>query len=189
MLDPAIKKLIDEADQTMDKAIEHLQIELSGIRAGRATPAMVEHIKVDYYGNATPLNQVASISAPQADLLVVQPWDTSAIGAIEKAIQASSMGMNPSNDGVIVRIPIPPLSEERRRDLVKTAKARGEDAKVAIRNIRRHIKDTIKTVQQDEHLPEDMKFEGEETLQKITDRHTDRIDDMLNRKESEIMEV
>ena len=142
MLDKAIQDLLDEADATMDKAIDHLQIEFSGIRAGRATTAMVDNIKVDYYGSSTPMNQIASVSAPQPDLIVIQPWDASAITAIEKSIQSSTLGMNPSNDGVLVRVPIPPLSEERRKDLVKTAKARGEDAKVAIRNIRRHTQRT-----------------------------------------------
>lgn len=189
MLDKAIQDLLDEADATMDKAIDHLQIEFSGIRAGRATTAMVDNIKVDYYGSSTPMNQIASVSAPQPDLIVIQPWDASAITAIEKSIQSSTLGMNPSNDGVLVRVPIPPLSEERRKDLVKTAKARGEDAKVAIRNIRRHTKDHIKSTQQEQKLPEDMRFEGEDNLQKLTDRHTERIDKMLVRKEEEIMEV
>jgi ribosome recycling factor len=189
MLDKVIQDQLDEADNTMDKAIEHLQLEFSGIRAGRATTSMVDNIKVDYYGTMTPMTQVASVSAPQPDLIVIQPWDATAIPAIEKAIQSSSLGMNPANDGVLVRVPIPPLSEERRRDLVKTAKARGEDAKVAIRNIRRHAKDHIKSTQQEQKLPEDMRFEGEDVLQKLTDRHTDRIDKMLDRKEAEIMEV
>lgn len=189
MLHEDIQMLLDEADETMDKAIEHLVVEFSAIRAGRATSAMVDNIKVDYYGTPTPIGQMASVSAPQPDLIVIQPWDATAIAAIEKAIIASSLGMNPSNDGILVRIPIPPLSEERRKDLVKSAKARGEDAKVAIRNIRRHAKDHIKSTQQEQKLPEDMRFEGEEVLQKLTDRHTDRIDDMMTRKEAEIMEV
>lgn len=189
MLHEHIKKVIDEASSTMDKAFEHLVQELHSVRAGRATPAMIENVKVDVYGTQMPLNQVASVSAPQADLLVVQAWDASSLEAIEKAIMSASMGLNPSNDGAVVRVPVPPLSEERRRDLVKTAKVRGEEAKVAIRNIRRHAKDDVKSVQKKENLPEDMLYEGEETVQRITDSHIDKIDKLLSAKEAEIMEV
>ncbi len=189
MLHDSIQLILDDASEKMDKALEHLRSELTTIRAGRASPAMLEHLKVDYYGTHTPLNQMASVGAPQPDLIVIQPWDTSAIGEIEKAIMSSNMGFNPSNDGGVIRIPVPPLSEERRRDLVKTARSRGEDAKIAVRNIRRHAKDEIKSTQQSENLPEDMRFEGEEELQQLTDRHTAKIDDYLDRKDAEIMEV
>lgn len=189
MLDDSIKMVLEDAAEKMDKALEHLRMELTTIRAGRASPAMLESLKVNYYGTHTPLNQMASVSAPQPDLLVIQPWDSSALGEIEKAVMTSNMGFNPSNDGTFIRIPVPPLSEERRKDLVKTARARGEDAKVAIRNVRRHAKDEIKHMQQDENLPEDMRFEGEDELQRITDEHTHKIDDYLVRKEAEIMEV
>ena len=147
MLHQHIKKIIDDASSTMDKAYQHLVVELQAVRAGRATPAMIENVRVDVYGTQMPLNQVGSISAPQPDMLVVQAWDASSLGAIEKAIMSASMGLNPSNDGTVVRIPVPPLSEERRRDLVKTARSRGEEAKVAIRNIRRHAKDEVKSIQ------------------------------------------
>ena len=189
MLDDHIKRVLEEATDKMDKALEHLRTELTSIRAGRASPAILEHLRVDYYGTQTPLNQMASVSAPQPDLLMVQPWDTSALAEIEKAILTSNMGFNPSNDGTFIRIPIPPLSEERRKDLVKTARARGEDTKVAVRNVRRHSKDEIKRMQQDENLPEDMRYEGEEELQQVTDKHIQKIDDYLDRKEAEIMEV
>ena len=189
MLHQHIKKIIDDASSTMDKAYQHLVVELQAVRAGRATPAMIENVRVDVYGTQMPLNQVGSISAPQPDMLVVQAWDASSLGAIEKAIMSASMGLNPSNDGTVVRIPVPPLSEERRRDLVKTARTRGEDAKVAIRNIRRHAKDQVKAIQSSENLPEDMRYEGEETVQKITDSHIEKIDKLLNAKEAEIMEV
>jgi len=132
---------------------------------------------------------MASVSAPQPDLLVIQPWDSSSLGEIERAIMTANMGFNPSNDGTFIRIPVPPLSEERRKELVKTARARGEDARVAIRNVRRHSKDEIKHTQQNENLPEDMRYEGEEDLQRITDEHIHKIDDYLERKEAEIMEV
>lgn len=189
MLHERIKKSIDEAGSTMDKAYQHLVSELQSVRAGRATPSMIENIRVEFYGTQMPINQMGSVGAPQADLLVVQPWDASALSAIEKAIMSAGMGLNPSNDGSVIRVPVPPLSEERRKDLVKTARSRGEEAKVAIRNIRRHAKDEIKTRQQEEKLPEDMRYEGEETLQKITDEHVGKIDALLDMKESEIMEV
>ncbi len=189
MVDELIKMLLEDAEDKMDKAIEHLRQELSGIRAGRATPAMLEHIRVNYYGSQTPLNQMANVSAPQPDLLVIQPWDNSALGDIEKAIIAANVGVTPSNDGAIIRVPVPPLSEERRRDLAKTARIRGEDSRVSIRNIRRTVKDEIKSMQQKENLPEDMRYEGEERLQALTDRFIEQIDHLLQRKEEEIMEV
>jgi ribosome recycling factor len=132
---------------------------------------------------------MASINAPQADLLVIQPWDRSALNDIEKAIMAANIGLNPSNDGLVIRIPVPPLSEERRRDLAKTARHRGEEAKIAIRNIRRHAKDEIKKTQKEEHLPEDMRFEGEERLQELTDQYIEKVEKLLQNKEAEIMEV
>lgn len=189
MIDSRLQILIDEAEEHMQKSLEWLSSELNTIRAGRATPAMVENVRVDYYGSMTPLNQMASVSAPQPDLLVVQPWDRSALGAIEKSIQAANLGMNPSNDGTLIRIPVPPPSEERRRELVKTARSRGEESKVAIRNTRRKAKDQIGATQQEEGLSEDMKFEAEAVLQRITDSHIERVDSLLDRKESEIMEV
>jgi ribosome recycling factor len=189
MLHEHLKTVLGEAHEKMDKAVEHLLHELASVRAGRANPGMVENVRIDYYGTQTPINQVASISAPQPDMIIIQPWDAKAIPAIEKAIQTASMGLNPSNDGSLVRVPIPPLSEERRKDLVKTARARGEDAKVAIRNIRRHAKDALKTTQSGENLPEDMLYEGEAELQKVTDKHVERIEKVLGKKEAEILEV
>lgn len=189
MVDENIQMILDEAEEHMDKTIDWLRAELNAIRAGRATPAMIEGVRVDYYGSKTPLNQVASINAPQPDLLIVQPWDRSALSDIEKAIQGANMGLNPSNDGMLIRIPVPPLSEERRRDLAKTVRSRGEEAKIAVRNVRRTAKDEIKKVQQDQHLSEDMRYEGEEILQTMTDKHTGRIDSLLEHKEAEIMEV
>ena len=189
MIDENIQLLLDEAEASMQKSLEHLRSELNTIRAGRATPAMLEGVRVDYYGSQTPLNQMASVGAPQADLLVVQPWDRSALSAIEKAINSANLGLNPSNDGTLIRIPVPPPSEERRKELAKTARARGEEAKISVRNVRRSAKDEIKSVQQEENLPEDMRYEGEENLQKLTDRYIETIDSLLDRKEAEIMEV
>jgi ribosome recycling factor len=189
MFDESIKLILDEAEASMDKTIDHLRSELHTIRAGRATPAMLDGVKVDYYGSLTPLNQMASLSAPQADLIVVQPWDRSSLGAIERAIAAANLGLNPSNDGQLIRIPVPPPTEERRRDLAKTARGRGEDAKIAIRNIRRSAKDEVKSIQQEEKLSEDMRFEAEDVIQKMTDKHIEHIEQLLDRKEAEIMEV
>lgn len=189
MIHEDLQLILEDASEHMDKSIEHLRHELVSIRAGRATPAMLENVKVDYYGSVTPLNQMASINAPQPDLLVVQPWDATALGEIEKAIQASNLGLNPSNDGQMIRLPVPPLSEERRRDLVKAAKSIGEDTKVAIRNVRRHAKDDIKKTQESENLQEDMRYEAEDQLQEMTDSHVNKVDSLLEHKEKEIMEV
>ncbi|QXD13795.1 ribosome recycling factor [Rhodocaloribacter litoris] len=189
MLHESIQLILEDAREHMEKTLEHLRHELSTIRAGRATPAMLDSVRVEYYGTHTPLNQMASISAPQPDLLVVQPWDRSALNEIERAIMAANLGLNPSNDGNVIRIPVPPPSEERRRDLARTARLRGEDARIAIRNIRRHARDEIKSVQKEENLPEDMRYEGEEELQKLTDAYIEKVDRLLEHKEAEIMEV
>jgi ribosome recycling factor len=189
MLDENLVIILDEAESSMSKSLEHLRHELNTIRAGRATPAMLDGVRVEYYGSHSPLNQMASVSAPQADLLVVQPWDKTALGSIERAIIAANIGLNPSNDGGMIRIPVPPPSEERRRDLAKGARQRGEDAKIAVRNIRRSAKDEIKTIQQEEKLSEDMRYEAEDRLQKLTDSFVEKIDHLLDRKEAEIMEV
>lgn len=189
MIDPNLQLIIDEAEEHMHKSLEWLRGELNTLRAGRATPTMVENVRVDYYGSQTPLNQMASISAPQPDLLVVQPWDRSALSAIEKGIISANLGLNPSNDGTLIRIPVPPPSEERRRDLVKSARARGEETKIAIRNVRRTAKDHIKSTQQEESLSEDMRYEAEEQLQSITDANIEKVEALLDKKEAEIMEV
>ena len=189
MINEDLQLILVEAEEHMGKSIEHLRHELISIRAGRATPTMLENVKVEYYGSITPLSQMASIGAPQADLLVVQPWDTSALADIEKAILASNLGLNPSNDGGMIRLPVPPLSEERRRELVKVARSVGEDAKVSIRNVRRQAKDDIKKTQESENLQEDMRYEAEEELQTMTDKHIEKASALLDHKEKEIMEV
>lgn len=189
MISESLQLILEDASEHMDASIEHLLGELKTIRAGRATPAMLENIRVDYYGSITPLNQMASISSPQSDLLVVQPWDRSALGEVEKAIQSANLGLNPSNDGSLIRLPVPPLSQERRVELAKAARIRGEDAKIAIRNVRRNSKEEIKKAQADENLPEDMQYEAEEQLQQLTDKHITKIDKLLDHKEAEIMEV
>ncbi len=189
MIDRHLKELLREAEEHMEKSVDWLRTELNGIRAGRATPSMIENVRIDYYGSQTPLNQLASISAPQPDLLLVQPWDRSALPDVEKGIMTANMGLNPNNDGTFIRIPVPPLSEERRRDLVKTARSRGEEAKIAVRNIRRDVKDRIKKIADAESISEDMRYESEERLQSITDEYVEKIDHLLDRKEQEIMEV
>ena len=189
MLDPNLDLILDDVGEQMKKTLEWLTSELNTIRAGRATPAMVEHVRIEYYGSQTPLSQMASVSAPQPDLLVIQPWDRTALAPIERGIIAANLGLNPSNDGSIIRIPVPPPSEERRRELVKSARTRGEEAKIAIRNSRRTAKDEIKSTKESESLSEDMQYEAEERLQALTDRHVEQVDAVLTRKEAEIMEV
>jgi ribosome recycling factor len=187
--DETLQLILEEAREHMEKSLAHLRSELAALRAGRATPAMLEDLRVDYYGTMTPLLQLASITAPQPDLLVVQPWDRSALGAIERAIMHANLGLTPSNDGTIIRIPVPPLSEERRKELVRAARVRAEEARVAIRNIRRHAKEEIKKAKDTEHLPEDLCHMAEEELQKLTDAYIEKINHLLERKEADIMEV
>lgn len=189
MIDDHLKLILDEARDHMHKSLEHLAVELGHIRAGRANPTMVEDVRVDAYGSHMPLNQMASVNAPQADLIVIQPWDRSQLGAVERAITAANLGLNPTNDGTLIRIAVPPLTEERRRDLAKQARAKSEDAKVAIRNVRRDAKDHIKKAVEGESLSEDMRFESEEQLQKLTDEYTGKVDQMLEKKEHDIMAV
>lgn len=189
MMDENLQLILDEADASMDRSVEHLRAEFRTLRAGRATPAMLEGVRVEYYGSMTPLNQMANVNAPQPDLIMVQPWDRSSLVSIERAIGAANLGFNPSNDGSVIRIPVPTPTEERRREIVKAAKSRGEEAKVSIRNVRRAAKDEIKAIAQEQKLPEDMRFTAEELLQKMTDSHTAKVDEMLVHKEAEIMEV
>ncbi|PSQ67870.1 MAG: ribosome recycling factor [Bacteroidetes bacterium QH_7_62_13] len=189
MPDDPVQDVLDEADEQMDEAVSHLQSELKTIRAGRASPAMLENVTVKYYGSHTPLNQVASVSAPQADLLVVQPFDQNALGDIERGIMKADLGLNPNNDGEKIQIPIPPLSEERREELVETASERAEEAKISIRNIRRDAKNEIHRVVDEENLSEDVKYGGEEDLQDITDTHTNKVDSLLEKKKDRIMDV
>lgn len=173
----------------MQQSLKHLREELSTIRTGRASPAMLQNVRVEYYGSQTPLNQVASVSAPQADLLLVQPFDTSAIDDISRGIMQANLGLNPSNNGQTIRVPVPPLSEERRHELVERTQTLGEEAKVSIRNARRDTKNEIQDIQQSENLSEDVRYGAEEELQEITDQHTQKVDDLLKRKENELLEV
>ncbi|HYE94741.1 MAG TPA: ribosome recycling factor [Rubricoccaceae bacterium] len=189
MLDERLTKLLDEARGHMHKSLEHLAQELLHIRAGRANAAMVDDVRVEAYGSHMPLNQVASVSTPAPDLIVIQPWDRSTLGPIERAIQAANLGLNPTNDGTLIRIAIPPLTEERRKELAKTARTKGEDARVAVRNVRKDSKNHIQRMVQDAKLPEDMRFEAEDRLQKLTDEFVGKVDEMLQKKEHDIMAV
>ena len=184
-----IDGILKEAEGKMEKSIEHLQQELTHIRTGRANPALIDQVMVPYYGTPTPLNQLAQISTPEARLLVVQVYDRGQIGAVEKAIRDASLGLNPANDGQVIRVPIPPLTEERRREYVKMVKQKAEETRVAIRNIRR---DEIHRIQEQEkagEIAQDAAKRGQDQLQKITDQHVGQIDALASRKEAEVMEV
>lgn len=184
-----IKQIIKETSEKMAKAVDVVRHELVTIRTGRATPALIEGIKVDYYGTPTPLKQVATIGTPEPTLLTVQPWEKNLIQPIEKAILNANLGLNPQNDGSIIRVPIPPLNEERRREYVKLTRKYGEQGKVAIRNVRRDANDNLKKLEKDKKISEDERKWGEEEVQKLTDKFTAEIDKLLEQKEKEIMEV
>jgi ribosome recycling factor len=180
--------LKDTADR-MDKALESLERDLSRLRTGRASAALLEGIQVDYYGTPTPLNQLASVSVPDSRTVTIQPWDRGAFSDVEKAILKSDLGLNPVNDGKLIRISIPPLTEERRRDLAKVAKKYTEEAKIAIRNIRRDANENLKKQKNDKKITEDDLHKGQDEVQKITDAHITRADAILSDKEKEIMEI
>lgn len=184
-----LKEAHNEAEERMKGALEALEEDLAGIRTGRASPALVEKLSVDYYGMPTPLMQLATISVPESRLLLIRPFDTSTLRNIERAILASDLGLTPNNDGKVIRLNLPPLTEERRRDLVKLVHNRLEEARVAVRNVRR---DGIKDLREFEHeklISEDELEEGEENLQKLTDKYIELVNEVGVRKEKEIMEV
>ena len=177
-----------QTEQRMKKSLKALEEEFQTIRTGRASSAVFEKIKVEYYGNPTPLNQVATISIPEARLVVIQPWDKSIISEIEKAIQKSELSLNPMNDGKVIRINIPPLTEERRKEFVKVAKNAAEQARVAIRNIRRDANDELKKSQKSGDISEDDEKRLEDSIQKLTDKYVEEINTLLEEKEKEILE-
>lgn len=180
--------VIKSAEDRMNKAIAALQRELASLRAGRANPSLLDRIQVEYYGTLTPLNQVGSVTTPDSRTLLIQPWDKSSLGDIEKAIMKSDLGLTPANDGNIIRITIPALTEERRADLVKMTKKSGEDAKVAVRNIRRDANDDIKKLEKTD-ISEDESRRYQDEIQKLTDKFIAEVDKLLEVKESEIMDV
>jgi ribosome recycling factor len=185
----AIEDFLADAKRRMDRSIEATHHEFNSIRTGRASPALLDRINIDYYGTPTPLKSLASISAPEARLLVVQPFDPGAIKNIERAIQESDLGLTPSNDGKVVRLPIPALTEERRKDLVKVVRRVAEEGKVAIRNVRRDVMQHLKELVVNGEVGDDEERRAEQQVQRITDDHTKSIDDLLKVKEAEIMEV
>ncbi|MEL7566355.1 MAG: ribosome recycling factor [Dehalobacterium sp.] len=184
-----IRETVQEAEEKMSKTVDVLKKDLASLRAGRATPALLDKIQVDYYGALTPVNQMANINVPEARLLLIQPWDKSTIPAIEKAILKSDLGLTPSNDGNVIRIGIPQLTEERRKDLVKVVKKKSEEARVAVRNVRRDTNDMIKELEKEHEVSEDDSKRGLDEVQKITDKYIKKVDDVMNAKEKEIMEV
>ena len=182
-----IEEFLGDARQKMDSAIEHVLGEFATIRTGRANPGILHRVVVDYYGTPTPLQQLASFSVPDPRLLVVAPYDKSSIGNVEKAISAAGLGLNPASDGVVIRLAFPPLTEERRKELIRVVRHMAEEGRVAVRNVRRHIKDGIETLEGE--VSEDDIRRAEKELQDITDGHTSRVDELLEHKEQELLEV
>ena len=183
-----VQILIESTKEKMQKAIDHLDHELGKIRAGKANPRMLDDVMVEYYGTMTPLQQVASINTPDPRTIAIQPWEKGMIQPIEKAIMNANLGLNPDNNGEIVRINVPPLTEERRQDLVKHVKKEGEEARISIRNARRETNDELKKLKKD-GLPEDMEKDAEDKVQKLTDKFTKKVEEMLEKKEKDIMTV
>lgn len=185
-----LDEIVSEAKANMDAALHAMQRDLSGIRTGRATTSLLDGIRIDYYGTSTPLNQLATVSAPEARLLLVKPYENNVIPEIEKAIRADpSLGLNPSNDGQVIRLPIPELTGERRIELTKVARNRSEDGRVAVRHARREALDMIDEAKKEGEISEDDARTGHERIQELTDEHVKRVDEIIKNKEAEIMEV
>jgi ribosome recycling factor len=184
-----IDEVLDEFGQRMERSVEVLQDDLMGIRTGRASPALVEKLPVEYYGSLTPLNQMASIAVPEPRLLVIRPWDPSALADIERALLRSDLGLTPMNDGKLIRLNIPRLTEERRRELVKVVAKRVEEARIAIRNLRRDALQDLKEFEKEKMISEDDFFRGKDAVQELTDQFIEKIDEIGKRKEAEVMEI
>ncbi len=184
-----IEEVKQEARDKMGKSVSTLKGELKKIRTGRASLSLVDDIKVEYYGTMTPLNQLATLSVPESRLITIQPWDVSSVNNIEKAILKSNLGLTPSNDGKIIRITIPPLTEERRKEIVKQVNKMCEDYRVAVRNVRRDANDTLKQLKKEGEASEDEVFKAQEDIQKLTDEHVKEIDQIYKDKEKEILEL
>jgi ribosome recycling factor len=184
-----IDETLLEAEEKMDKAVEVAKEDLSGVRTGRANPAMFNKLTADYYGAPTPLSQMASFQVQDARMVVISPYDKTALGAIERSIRDSDLGVNPSSDGVVIRVVFPQLTEERRKEYIKVARTKGEDAKISIRNIRRHSKETLDKLAKDGDAGEDDVRRAEKQLDELTQKHTGQVDEMLKHKESELLEV
>lgn len=183
------EEILLEADEKMDHSVEAFRRELNGVRTGRAHPNLIEGLMVDYYGALTPLKQLGTINAPEPRLLTVTVWDRSAVSAIQKAIQSSDLGLNPAIDGQVLRLPIPPLTEQRRKELVKLVHHKAEDARVAVRNVRRHAHDELRKLEKEGGMSQDDLKRAEDELQKLTDRHIAVIDAESKKKEAELLEV
>jgi ribosome recycling factor len=185
----SVKNLIADAKQRMNTSVETVRRELSVMRTGRASLAMLDGVRVDYYGTPTPLNQVGNLSTPDPTLIQVQPWDVKLLGVIEKAIRTSDLDLNPQNDGKVIRIPIPPLTEERRKGLVKNAHKHAEEGRVAIRNVRRDVNDHLKRMLKSHEVSEDDEKQAMAEVQKMTDQHIEQVNEVLKKKEAEVMAV
>jgi len=183
-----IRETLNQAEERMQKVVEFFRQELATLRAGRASPALVERIRVDYYGTPTPLNQLASISVPEPRLLVIQPWDKNALGDIERALLKSELGITPNNDGNVIRLTIPQLTEERRNELIRLVRKKAEEQRVAVRNIRRDANDELKKLHHEGEITEDEYHRALEDVQKLTNRYIEQIDQLLAGKETEIRE-
>lgn len=184
-----VKHTLNDANERMEKSIKVFQDDLAGVRAGRANPKLLDRILVDYYGTMTPINQLANISVPEPRLLVIAPWDANTIPEIEKAIQKSDLGINPMNDGKVIRLAFPELTEERRKELAKIIKKMGEESKIAIRSIRRDANDQLKQLEKNSEITEDELKSAERDVQDLTDNYTKKIDEIIEEKEKEIMEL
>jgi len=183
------KELITDTEEKMKNSIESTQRELVTIRTGKATTALLDTVRINYYGNMVPLNQAANVSAPEPRMLLIQPWEKAMVEEIKKAILKSDLGLNPTDDGMIIRIPVPPLTEERRKDLVRTAKALTEEGRVRIRSVRREANETLKGMEKDKSISEDDSRKTQAEVQKLTDKYVELIDTILENKQKEIMEV
>lgn len=183
------KKIFSEVEERMKKTLENLKTDFAAIRAGRASGTLLDKVFVDYYGTPTPVNQVASVSVPEPKMILIQPWDIKVIGAIEKAILKSDLRLTPNNDGKVIRLILPELTSERRKELVKMSRKKAEDAKVIIRNIRREYNETLKKMEKNHDISEDDQKRSQEEIQKLTDKYTEEIEKMLERKEKDITEV
>jgi ribosome recycling factor len=186
---PTIEEFLDDAKRRMDRSIETTRTEFNSVRTGRASAALLDRITIDYYGTPTPLKNMATIGVPEPRMITVQPFDPSQIKAIEKAVQESDLGLTPSNDGKLIRLPIPQLTEERRKELVKLVKSMAEEGRVAVRNVRRDAIKHLEELVKNREVGDDEERTAEARVQKLTDEHVSRIDDLLKRKEAEIMEV
>ena len=183
------EQVLSDVDSRMDRTLDAFRRDLTQLRTGRATPALIEDLSVDYYGSATPLKQIASITAPDARAIQVQPWDKGSMREIERSLQRSEMGFNPSNDGNIITVPIPPLTNERRQEMVKLLRRKAEDGKVSLRNVRRDGLETLRKMERDKAISQDENRRAQDQLQKVTDGHTKQIDETASAKEAEILQV